>query len=114
MAIALLSSYLQQPVPSGSLFVGELDLTSRIRRPDSNYLAELAQVLVRVHASTIQRVYLSNEAEKELRDHVAEQQKLAREEGAEMPATPNSIEVMGVRDLPALLGLLWPQLGVTT
>ena len=44
LAIALLSSYLQQAVQTGSLFVGELDLTSRVRRPDPNYLAELAQV----------------------------------------------------------------------
>jgi hypothetical protein len=109
LAIALLSSYLQQQVPANSLFAGELDLTSRIRRPDSNYLAELAQILVRVHSGTIQRVYLSSEAAQEMRQHLAEQEKAAQAEGA---AGSARIEVIGVRDLAGLLALLWPDLGV--
>lgn len=109
LGIALLSSYLQQPVPGGSLFVGELDLTSRIRRPDPNYLAELAQVLVRVHSGTIQRIYLSAEAAQEMKQHLAEQEKAAQAEGA---GGLVGIEVIGVRDLAALLNLLWPDLGV--
>ncbi len=72
LAVALLSSYLQQPVPPNTLFAGELDLTSRIRRPDPNYLAELAQILVRVHTGTIQRIYLSAEAEHDMKAHLAE------------------------------------------
>jgi DNA repair protein RadA/Sms len=111
LAIALLSSYLQQAVPSASLFVGELDLTSRIRRPDPNYLAELAQVLVRVQSGAIQRIYLSSEATKEMLQHLAEQDKAARAEGA--PPSPK-IEVVGVRDLSGLLDRLWPDLGVAT
>ena len=110
LGIALLSSYLQHPVPTGSLFAGELDLTSRIRRPDPNYLAELAQVLIRVHSGTIQRIYLSAEAAKEMKDHLNEQEKTARAEGADVSA---KIEVIGVRDLTGLLALLWPDLGVT-
>ena len=110
LAIALLSSYLQQQVPAQSLFAGELDLTSRIRRPDSNYLAELAQILVRVHSGTIQRVYLSSEAAQEMRQHLAEQEKAAQAEGAGGSA---DIEVAGVRALAGLLALLWPDLGVT-
>jgi DNA repair protein RadA/Sms len=109
LAIALLSSYLQQQVPANSLFAGELDLTSRIRRPDSNYLAELAQILVRVHSGTIQRVHLSSEVAQEMRQHLAEQEKAAQAEGA---GGPVDIEVIGVRDLAALLNLLWPDLGV--
>jgi DNA repair protein RadA/Sms len=109
LAIALLSSYLQQQVPANSLFVGELDLTSRIRRPDPNYLAELAQILVRVHGGTIQRIYLSSEAHQEMRQHLAEQEKAAQAEGAGGSA---QIEVIGVRDLAGLLALLWPDLGI--
>ncbi len=109
LGIALLSSYLQQSVPTGSLFVGELDLTSRIRRPDPNYMAELAQVLVKVHSGTIQRIYVSAEAAKEMEQHLAEQEKAAQAEGAGGSA---KIEVIGVRDLAGLLALLWPDLGV--
>jgi DNA repair protein RadA/Sms len=109
LAIALLSSYLQQQVPANSLFAGELDLTSRIRRPDSNYLAELAQILVRVHGGTIQSVYLSSEADQEMLQHLAEQEKAAQAEGA---GATVDIEVIGVRDLVALLSLLWPDLGI--
>jgi DNA repair protein RadA/Sms len=110
LAIALLSSYLQQSVPTGSLFVGELDLTSRIRRPDPNYLAELAQILVKVHSGTIQRIYLSVEAEREMKDHLIEQEKAAQAEGAVGSAM---VEIIGVRDLAGLLGLLWPEIGAT-
>jgi DNA repair protein RadA/Sms len=110
LAIALLSSYLQQSVPSGALFVGELDLTSRVRRSDANYLAELAQILVKVHSGTIQRLYVSTEAESEMRQHLAEQEKAAQEEGA---GGPTRIKIIGVRDLAGLLGLLWPDLGVS-
>lgn len=90
--------------------MGELDLTSRIRRPDPNYLAELAQVLVRVHGGTIQRIYLSVEAEREMRDHLTEQEKAAQAEGAGGSA---KVEIIGVRDLAGLLGLLWPEIGAT-
>jgi DNA repair protein RadA/Sms len=110
LAFALLSSYLQQSVPTGSLFAGELDLTSRIRRPDPNYLAELAQVLVRVHGGTIQRIYLSVEAEREMKDHLTEQEKAARAEGAGGSAR---VEIIGVRNLAGLLGLLWPEIGAS-
>ncbi len=111
LAIALLSSCLQQAVPPNSLFVGELDLTSRIRRADSNYLAELAQILVRVHGGTIQRIFLSAEGEQELRQHLAEQQKAAQAEGA---GGSGDIDVIGLRDLTTLLSLLWPDLGAAS
>lgn len=110
LGVALLSSYLQQPVPPNTLFAGELDLTSRIRRPDPNYLAELAQVLVKFHQGTIRRIYLASESEKELKDHLFEQEKAARDEGVAIEGT---IAITGVRDLPSLLNILWPQIGVS-
>lgn len=108
LAVALLSSYLQQSVPPNTLFAGELDLTSRIRRPDPNYLAELAQILVRVHAGIIQRIYLATEAVGDMKTHLAEQQQAAEAEGAGGSA---NIDVIGVRDLGGLLGMLWPEIG---
>ena len=84
-------------MPANSLFVGELDLTSRIRRPDPNYLAELAQVLVRVQPGVIRRVYLSTEAEQEMKQHLAKQEKAARSEG--LPVGADRIKVIGVRNL---------------
>jgi|DewCreStandDraft_2_1066082.scaffolds.fasta_scaffold00504_51 DNA repair protein RadA/Sms len=114
IAIALLSSYLQHPVPSGSLFVGELDLTSRIRPPEPQYLAELAQVLVRNHLGTIQHVYLAADLQRDMEQHLAEQIKAAREEGIAVPQGNHSIQVHGVRNLSELLNLLWSDIGVTT
>jgi len=111
LAVALLSSYLQRQVPPNTLFAGELDLTSRIRPPEPSYLAELAQILVRKHAGAIERVYLSNEAERQLKDHLAEQEKAAQAEGA--GSGSNRIDIKGVPNLTSLLNLLWPELGVS-
>jgi len=111
LAVALLSSYLQRQMPANALFVGELDLTSRVRPPEPSYLAELAQILVRKHAGMIERVYLSTDAQRQLEDHLAEEEKAARADGASTGAC--RIEVKGVRNLTALLNLLWPELGVS-
>lgn len=100
LAVSLLSSYLQQPVPAGSLFVGELDLMRRIRRPDRRYLAVLAQVLIQLPKHKVERVYIADECEAELAA-------LRPDKG---PAVGSLVEVVGVGELPALLRLLWPQL----
>ncbi len=100
LAVSLLSSYLQQPVPAGSLFVGELDLMRRIRRPERRYLAVLAQVLVGLPRRKVERVYVADECAAELAD-------LRPDNG---PAVSSLVEVVGVGELPALLRRLWPQL----
>jgi len=61
LAVALLSSYLQRPVPDKSLFVGELDLTRRIRSPENVYLAALAQLLLGPKRGKVSRLYISED-----------------------------------------------------
>ena len=57
LSVALLSSYLQQPVQGNTLFVGELDLTTRVRP-----LANLAAVLLGPEAGSIRKVFMAKEA----------------------------------------------------
>lgn len=111
IAVALLSSYLQHSVPAGGLFVGELDLTSRVRPPEPQYLAELAQVLVRNHFGSIQHVYVAAESERELDQHLKEQVAAARAEGMAIPGT--TIQIHGVRSLSEMLSTLWVDIGIT-
>ena len=111
LTVALLSSYLERQVPANSLFVGELDLTSRVRPPEPNYLAELAQVLVRKHAGAIQHLYVAAGAETHLREHLREQEKAAQAEGLALGS--DRTQVHGVPNLTELLNLLWPELGVS-
>src|SRR5437773_678680 len=96
LAIALLSSYLQQAVQTGSLFVGELALTSRVRLPDPIYLAELARAWVGANGGKFKRINFSAEAERETKEHLIEQEKAAQAEGA---GGSGKIQVIGVRDL---------------
>ena len=83
-----------------------------MRRADSNHLAELAQVLVRVQQEVTRRVYLSTEAEQEMKQHLAEEERAARSE--RLPGSADRIEVIGARNLTSLLSLLWADLGVTS
>ena len=55
--------------------------------------------------------YLSTNAEHEFRDHLAEQEKSARDEGLTMDSP---IQITGVQNLTSLLSNLWPDLGVTS
>ncbi|HLI30397.1 MAG TPA: hypothetical protein VKV79_04775 [Terriglobia bacterium] len=72
-------------------------------------MVELAQILVRVHSGTIQGIYLSAEAERDMKGNLVEEEKSAQAEGA---AGSTNIDIVGVRDLTELLGRLWPELGV--
>lgn len=103
LAVALLSSYLQQPVGEGSLLVGELDLTRRIRPPDAPYLASLAALLVGPQKGRIKTVFLASEAAP----------RLARMQPERTgPRVGEVAEVRGVDGLEALLTDLWPDLFV--
>jgi len=101
LAVALLSSYLQQPVDRRTLFVGELDLTKRIRSPQATYLASLAELLAGPQKGKIARVYLSNEV-------AADFAKKQPNKG--QPKIGEMVEVRGVDDLESLLQELWPLL----
>ncbi|MBI2815964.1 MAG: AAA family ATPase [Acidobacteria bacterium] len=110
LAVSLLSSYLQQGVEPNTLFIGELDLNSRIRRPSPSYLAGLAHVLVHNHTGIVRRVYLSADCEQEFQGYLAEEEKNAQAEGLEVDYP---IQIIGVLNLAKLLNLLWPDLGIT-
>ncbi len=103
ISIALLSSYLQRPVPGKSLFVGELDLTRRVRSPENTYLAALASLLSGPAKGKLKRLYISEDCAGALArmrpdDHG--------------PTVGEVIEIKGVVDLEQLLRDLWPDLFV--
>lgn len=101
LAVALLTSYLQQPLDSRTLFVGELDLTRRIRTPERTYLASLALLLVGPQKGRVKRVYLGEEAAQTLG-------KMQPDKSG--PRVGEIVDLRGVADLEALLRELWPSL----
>lgn len=101
LAIALLSSYLQQLVEGETLFVGELDLTGRIRPPGQAYLESLAELLLGLQRGKIRRIFLSNEA-------VSPLSTMQLDESG--PRVGEVVDIMGVADLGTLLRELWPVL----
>lgn len=101
IALALLSSYLRKPVPDTALFVGELDLTRRIRPPERMYLAALAELVMGPQRGRFRTVYLSDEGASTLGD-------LRPSEGGK--TVGETVRVRGVRTLEALIEELWPEL----
>jgi len=99
IAVALLASYLRQPLPERTLFVGELDLTRRIRPPTQGYLATLGLLLAGPQRGHIDTVYISEDAAADLQ---------------RMRPTPSGsplmelVDIRGVGELEELLGNLWP------
>jgi len=101
LALALLSSYLQKPIPEATLFIGELDLTRRIRAPERSYLAALTQVLTGIQRRRIKEIYLSEDCAEIFK-------KMKPKESG--PPMGELVEVHGVGTLEALLQKLWPEL----
>lgn len=101
IGIALLSSYLQRSVPSQSLFVGELDLTRRVRSPENTYLAALASLLTGPAKGRLKQLYISEECASALARMRPE---------SHGPAVGELIEITGVSDLEQVLRQLWPDL----
>lgn len=101
LAVALLSSYLQQPVNSDTLFVGELDLTRRVRPPEARYLAALASLLTGPQYGKIKQVYISNDA-------VADFSEMKPNESKSKIG--DFVDIKGVDDLDGLLRELWPKI----
>jgi DNA repair protein RadA/Sms len=99
--VALLSSYLHQPVDNQTLFVGEVDLTKQIRPPERTYLPSLAEVLVEAQLRRIKRVFLSEKVAKEFEG-------MQPEEGRSRIG--DIVEVRGVKDIDSLVLDLWPSL----
>jgi hypothetical protein len=101
LAVALLSSYLQQPVDERTLFVGELDLTRRIRPPEPTYIASLAQLVVGPQLGKIRRLFIAAEVAAALG---------RMQPDKKGPRVSDKVEVRGVSDLDGLLKELWPVL----
>lgn len=101
IAVALLSSYLQRAVPDRALFVGELDLTCRIRTPEDRYLAALASLITGPKRGEIKYLYISEECSKLL-------SKMRPE--SHSPTVGEVVEIIGTYDLEHLLKQLWPDL----
>ena len=101
IAVALLSSYLQRPVPPRALFVGELDLTRRIRAPETRYLAALAKLLTGPQKGHIERVYVSEDCAGLLA-------RMRPENPG--PTVREVVKIVGVSNLEHLLQQLWPEL----
>jgi DNA repair protein RadA/Sms len=102
LAVALLSSYLQKPVPSQTLFVGELDLTRRVRSPEDTYLAALATLLVGPQRDKIKRLFISEECANTLGR--------MRPNGSAGMSVSEVVDIIGISDLEQLLKKLWPDL----
>lgn len=101
LSVALLSSYLQQPVQANTLFAAELDLTTRVRPPEQAYLTKLAALLLGSQAGNIRRVFVANEAAPRLSRLQAEK---------DGPRLGETIQVRGVTNLEDVLAELWPDL----
>jgi hypothetical protein len=101
LSIALLSSYLQQPVPANTLMVGELDLMTRVRAPREGFLANLAALLLGPYSGKIRRLFVAKEAASRLSKTQAER---------DGPRLGDNIEIRGVTDLQDVLADLWPSL----
>lgn len=103
IALALLSSYLQRPVPPKSVFIGELDLTRRIRPPDQVYLAALAELLAGPQRGKVERVYISEDCARAF---------AAMRPGEHGPTVGELVQVRPSSLLDSLIKELWPDLVV--
>jgi DNA repair protein RadA/Sms len=102
IVVAILSSYLHQPIDNQTLFIGEVDLTKQIRPPsERTYLAGLAEVLVESQPKRIKRIYLSEQVADEFKE---------LQPGEDRPKVGDIIDVHGVKDLDSLVLNLWPSL----
>jgi DNA repair protein RadA/Sms len=102
LALALLSSYIQRPVPGGALFVGELDLSRTIRPPESGYLTTIASLMLGPQRGRVGQIYVSNQCATELG-------RIQIENGG--PRVQEVVRVHGVTTLDQLVSQLWPDLG---
>ncbi|MEW6110477.1 MAG: hypothetical protein AB1632_15130, partial [Nitrospirota bacterium] len=97
LAVSMLSSYFQRIIPSGSLFIGELDLTQQIRPLQNNLeLEQLANFLATDDNNSIKKIFISHK-------QVDVLSSILSDKGA-------SIQVVGVSDLQSFITTIWPDL----
>lgn len=102
IAVALLASYLKRPIPDDTLFVGELDLQARVRRPDERYLAALAEVLIERPAG-VRRIVCSPDAAEFLQAFELQV------DGGRRPL-PSGIKFVPCAELTQVIAEIWPSL----
>ncbi len=99
LAMSILSSYFQTPIPHGSLFVGEIDLFQNIRPLQSAMFRNLAEMLTSEEPTSnsqfVKRAYIARENERELADCLEERE--------------STIDVVGISTLEELVNSIWPE-----
>lgn len=100
LAVSMLSSYFQLPIPFGSLFVGELDLTKQIRPIDPKELELLITALSECFLGHIRKVFIS-----ETQSLILKQMLTSNHN--------DTIEVIGVNDLQAFIEKIWEEMMVS-
>jgi DNA repair protein RadA/Sms len=98
---AILGSYLHQPVPDTALFVGEVDLTKKIRPPDEKQLQNLAGAIGKSMPGQVKTVYVAKEVAEGLSQMRA---------GMGGPMAGVITDVRGLQDIDEMRKELWPVL----
>lgn len=103
IAMSILSSYFQLSLPNNSVFLGELDLSQRVRPlPDTALIQDFANSLTDQSdlPTPIERIFIS-ERQEEVLGEALSQQNL-------------TIEVIGVSELQGLMNRIWPDVTEVT
>ena len=101
LVMSILSSYFQEMIPPGSLFVGEVDLFQKIRPLGDGQLHDLGdkftEEILPVNMRQVKQIFLSKGNEEALQD-------ILYDKGVEF------IEVIGVEYLEELVERIWPDI----
>jgi len=99
LAMSILSSYFQLPLPPYSVFIGELDLSRKVRPiSDESFFQNFLNSLTEVNTFLqIKNIFISS-FQVELLKHFLSQKNL-------------NIKVIGVADLEELIYEIWPEIG---
>lgn len=102
IAVAMVAAFLRRPVRRDALFVGELDLTGRIRAPQEDYLGNLGALLLASPAvKGIRTIFVSREIAGQLGRFQLDKSG---------PCLADAVEIKSVTDVEELFDALWPDL----
>jgi DNA repair protein RadA/Sms len=95
LVVSMLSSYFQTNIPTGSLFVGEIDLTQAVRPLTAQICESVAQLVVPNGTSPcVERIFVSDKSTESLAEKLA--------------AKGSVVKVHGIADLESLVQSVWP------
>jgi len=98
LAMSMLSSYFQLPLPTSSIFVGELDLSGRIRPiSDKSFFQNFINFIKKRNIPEIQNIFISD-TQSELLNRLLTENKLT------------AIKVIGVSQIEELIYRIWPEI----